>query len=376
METFQLDPDLIFLNHGSFGAPPASVSAAAERLRQEMEADPVEFLAFRLLDRLKDTLLELAPAFGASPEDLVFCRNATSAVAAVLSSFPLAPGDQILTTNHRYGAVNVALRWWAERAGAEVVEAAVPYPLESPTQIHDAVARAFTPRTRLLVVDQISSPTALVFPVETLVALARDRGVPILVDGAHAPGHLPLDLDALNPDFWTGNLHKWAFALRGTALLRVAKPWADRVRPTVPSHQFHDSLQEAFHWTGTDDPCPWLSAPAGLAAHRALGGEALMAANHRLVAEGRQVLAEALGLPLPHPDDPALYGAMASLPLETARNDREAASALRAALRARHGIQVPIHPFAGRLLVRISGQAYNRPAHYEALAVALRALLG
>lgn len=376
MEEFLLDPTVTFLNHGSFGALPRSVFEVQDALRREMELDPVEFLDRRFLDRVRAALGEVAPHLGAAVENLGFVRNATEGVATVLTSLEFQPGDEILTTNHRYGAVANALRRRAAALGATVREAEVPFPIASPAQVVEAVRAAWTDRTRLLLVDHITSPTALIFPVAELAALARERGVPIFVDGAHVPGHLPVALDEQGLDFWTGNLHKWAFAPRGTAVLWVHPRWRDQVHALVTSHWLGRGLHAELHWTGTFDPTPWLAAPAGLRAHARLGGQALAHANHALVREARQVIAQALGTELPHPDDPAMYGNMATIPLPVAGDDLAAAAALHDALRDRYRIQVPIVPWGGRTFVRVSGQAYNRPAQYVQLADALRALLG
>lgn len=374
MEEFLLDPSVTFLNHGSFGALPRSVFQAQDRLRLEMEREPVEFLARHLYPRLFAALGEIGALLGARVDDLVFVRNATEGVAAVLSSLEVGPGDEILTTNHRYGAVSQAMRRHAAQRGAVVIEAEVPYPLESPAQVTEAVAAAMNERTRLLLVDHITSPTALIFPVAALATLARARGVPIFVDGAHVPGHLPVRLDELGLDFWTGNLHKWAFAPRGTAVLWLHPRWHGRVHNPVTSHLYDQGLHEEFHWTGTYDPTPWLAAPAGLRAHAALGGPALAVHNHALVQEARQVLASALGTTLPHPDDASMYGNMATIPLPITGDDAAGAQALHDALIDRYRVEVPIVPWGGRTFVRISGQAYNSPEQYHRLATALRAL--
>jgi len=376
VERFLLNPTVDFLNHGSFGALPESVARVRARWLDEIERQPVALLIARLNGLLDEALGRVAPWLGARAEDLVFVPNATAGVAAVLDSIALGPGDEILTTTHRYGAVSHALKRTAARAGARVVEATVPFPLSGHDEVLDAVTRVLGERTRLLVVDHITSPTALIFPVQRLCALARDAGVPVLVDGAHAPGQVPVDLEALGADWWTGNLHKWAFAPRPTALLWVAPRHQAATRPSVTSHA--DTFRESFHWTGTFDPSPWLCAPDGMVAHARMGGAALMAANHEKARQGRQVVADALGVALPHPDDPALYGAMASifLPDHEGQGELDTALRLHDLMLEKHGIEVPFMPFLGRTLVRISAQAYNRPEQYERLGAALVDLLG
>jgi isopenicillin-N epimerase len=375
--TFLLDPAVCFLNHGSFGAATAELLDAQDALRRRIEREPVDFLARQLPGLLDGARGRVAAFLGARSEELAFVRNATTGVNAVLGSLELRPGDELLTTDHRYQAVRNAMERVARRAGARVVEAAVPFPLQGEDEIVDAVAAAFSERTRLLVVDWITSPTALILPVQRLVELARSRGVPVLVDGAHAPGQVAVDLARLGADFFTGNLHKWLCAPRGSAVLAVAPEWVSRIHHPVTSHGYGAGLHGELDWVGSDDPSPWLCAPLALDLHEALGGAALREANHRLVAEGRQVLAEALGVDLPHPDDPTLYGSMATVPLPGGFGPATPAAALELNRRlfALHRVEVPAICWGGRLWVRISGfAAYNRPSDYARLAEALRAL--
>ena len=377
MERFLLDPDVDFLNHGSFGALPALVMEEQDYWRLEQERQPVDFLVRRLPALLATSRARVAQHLGAAPTDLAFVPNATAGVAAVLHSLDWQPGDEILTTNHRYGAVRMALSRLERRYGVSVVEARVPFPLCSADDVISALQACYTDRTRLLVVDHITSPTALIFPVQRIIADARAAGVPVLVDGAHVPGHLDVNLSALGADWWTGNLHKWAFAPRGSAVLWVAPRWQGVVRPAVASHGEEVSFLEAFDWTGTFDPSPWICAPAGLNAHARMGGAALMAENHQKAREGRALLAEALGVAPPHPDDPALYGAMATVevPVRRGAGELAAATALQLELLRRYRIEAPIMPFEGRTWVRISAAAYNRVSQYARLGEALRDLL-
>ena len=374
MPMFRLDPAVTFLNHGSFGAVPTEVEDARRRWAAEMEKEPVSFV-IRTLPEALDTALKRAARFvGVDPAGLVFVRNATEGVNAVLASLQFAAGEEVLTTNHRYDAVRNALAHHVERHGAAVVEAEIPFPLRSSDEIFQAVEAAFTKRTRLLVIDWISSPTALILPVARLVAAAHARGIPVLIDGAHAPGQVELQLDTLGADFWVGNLHKWVCAPRGTALLHVSPAWRDRIHPTVISHGYGKGLQAEFGWVGTADPSPWLASIEAMDLHEAMGGPTFRAANHRLVQEGRELLAQALRVELPHPDDPELYGSMATIPLP---RPAEQARAIQDRLYDRHRIEVPIVPWGGRAWVRISGfSAYNHASEYSRLARALPGVLG
>ena len=373
MATFLLDPSVTFLNHGSFGATPREVLDVQSALRLRMEREPVDFLTRQLPGLLAEARAALAPALGAQPDDLAFVPNATTGVAAVLSSIELGPDDELLTTTHRYNAVRCALERRAAQAGARLVEAPLPWPVSSPEALAAAVIRRLSARTRLLVVDHITSPTALVLPVADIVAAARARGVPVLVDCAHAPGQVPVDLDGLGADWWVGNLHKWLCAPKGAALLWAAPHRQAQTRPAVPSHGTGLGFREEFDWPGTFDPTAWLAAPAALALHEAMGGPALQAAHHALVRRGREVVAEATGLPLPHPDDPRLYAAMAAIPLEVGA---EHTRAVHDALWARHRVEVPVTAHDGDAVLRISGFApTNRPADYARLAEVLPEVL-
>ena len=361
-----LDPSWTFLNHGSFGSTPRSLLDLQGRWREEMEAQPVEFLARRLPGLIEEERQAVARFLGADPEGLAFARNATSAVAAVLQSLDLQPGDELLTTDHRYQAVANALSHQAATRGVRLVEAPVPFPLQDPAQVTAALAAAITPRTRLVVVDWITSPTALVLPVAEVAALCRARGVPLLVDGAHSPGHVTVDIQALGADFYTGNLHKWLCAPKGTAVLWAAAPWRNRVHHPVPSHGWGQGLHVEFDWTGTDDPTGWLCSAAAVQLHRDLGGATFRAANHELVLAGRDRLAGRLDLVPPAPD--SMLGCMASLPLPAAPAD------LPRLIEALHAerIEVPLLAWGGRAWVRISAfRTYNHLEQYDRLGDAL-----
>jgi isopenicillin-N epimerase len=368
--TFLLDPEINFLNHGSFGATPRCVLQVQRELREVMEREPIDFMIRQLPERISQACEAVAHFIGSPPENTAFVQNATAGVNAVLSSVPLEAGCEILTTNHRYDAVRNTLQRAALAQGARVVEATVPFPISSSQEVTEAIEAAITPKTRLIIVDQITSPTALIFPVEELVQLARDRGIPILVDGAHAPGQIDLDLSKNPPDFWVGNLHKWLCAPKGSAVLVVRDEWRERIHPTVTSHGYGQGLHSEFHWCGTFDPTAWLTAPAAIELHQELGGAAFRAAHHRLVQAGRQAIAAALQVQLPHPDCSSLYGSMATIPIPC---PMESTVELFNTLRTQDKIEVPIIPWQGAAWVRISGfAAYNRAEQYQELAAALK----
>lgn len=365
-----LDPAVDYLNHGSFGATPRVVLARQAELRAQMEAEPVEFLARRLPERLDLVRARVADFVGADAAGLVFVPNATHGVDAALGAIDWSSGDEVVHADHGYNAVKKAiLRLW-HRHSVTMVAAEVPFPIQDPQQVVDAFDLAIGPRTRLVVIDHVTSATALIFPVTELVALCRARGVTVLVDGAHAPGLLPLDIGAIGADFYTGNLHKWVCAPKGAALFWVGPAWRDRIHARVVSHGYELGLRAEFEWAGTFDPTAWLSVPAALDHLDELGVSTLREKNHALVQEGRARLAHALGVSLPHPDEARWYGPMAAVAVPWATGAD--APGLTARLFQEYRIEVPFTAYDHRCFVRISGQAYNRPAQYERLAELLK----
>jgi isopenicillin-N epimerase len=383
---FALDPAVVFLNHGSFGACPLEVLKYQTALRQRLERQPVQFLGRELEPLMDQARTELAALCGADPQDLGFVQNATAGVNTVLRSLPLRPGDELLVTDHAYNACRNALDFVAAQAGAEVVVAPIPFPLRSSAEVVDAVLSRVTPRTRLFLLDHVTSPTALVLPAAVLVRELDRRGVDTLVDGAHVPGMLPLDLNALGAAYYTGNCHKWLCAPKSAALLHVRRDRQHLIRPLVISHGANSRrtdksrLQLELDWVGTIDPTAILSIPAAIRCLSGLlpgGLLALQAHNHALALAGRQILSTALGLKLPCPDD--MIGSMATLILPARPATAPAPTPplylepLQLAL-LEQGIEVPIAawPAAPRRIVRISAQIYNEPAHYHRLAAALK----
>ena len=366
---WSLDPAVAYLNHGSFGACPIPVMELQESLRRELEREPVDFLARNLQPRLDAAREELAAFVGADAADLAFVPNATTGVNAVLRSLDFAPGDELLTTSHVYPACHRALEYVAARAGAKVVVAELPFPLRHEDEVVDAVLASVTPRTRIALLDHVTSLTALVLPLARLVAELQSRGVDALVDGAHAPGMVDLDLSALGAAYYTGNAHKWLCAPKGAAFLHARRDLQAALHPTVISHGYRTGFQAEFDWTGTCDPSPWLCIPAAL---RVMGGllpggwPALMAANHALALRARDALLNALGTVAPAPD--GMLGSMASIPLPAwAGDDTEA---LATWFRER-GVETWLHPRPVPV-IRVSAQAYNRLEQFEALAALLK----
>ncbi|MGH6870220.1 MAG: aminotransferase class V-fold PLP-dependent enzyme [Rhizomicrobium sp.] len=363
LKHFQLAPDRVHLNHGSYGAVPKLVRAAEDRIRAHIESDPTTFFRDELAGALRAMAANVAARFGGQGEDWVFCENATAAVNGVLASFPLAPGDEIVTTSHVYGAVLKAMRACAGRRGAKLVIAELPPVSQSDDGVAEAIAAAFTPRTRLLVVDHITSATATIFPVARIVAHTRKSGIAVLVDGAHAPGQIALDVPALGADWYTGNAHKWSFAPRGCGLLWTAPERQAQTLPAVLSHGAESGYRAAFDWIGTRDVSPWLAFAAAGQAFDLFGGKALMVRNAALARAGADLLGEGLGTVCAAP--PGMRAAMATILLGDSPAGPEIAPAFQKALANRFGLVVPVSSFGGSLTFRVSAQIYNEIGDYE-----------
>jgi len=366
-----LDPAVTYLNHGSFGACPAAVLERQSALRTVMERELVDFFAVDLQGRLNMARESVAAFLGADPADLAFVSNATSGVSTVLRALEFAPGDELLTTNHAYAACRNALDFIAGRAGARVVVATLPFPIRDEDEVVARVLEQVSPRTRLALLDHVTSPTALVLPIARLVAELRARGVETLVDGAHAPGMVPLALATLGAAYYTGNAHKWLCAPKGAAFLYVRRDRQPGLHPLTISHGFGRGFQAEFDWTGTGDPTAWLCIPEAI---RYVGGllpggwPEVMATNHALALAARDVVCDALGVAPPAPDE--MLGSMASVPLPTPAPGSPAArldsDGLCAWFRER-GVRTWLYP-RPLPLVRISAQLYNDLGQYRRLA--------
>lgn len=388
-QAFDLDPSVAFLNHGSFGACPRAVTRARAQRLARLESQPVRYYVRELLDEQDRARETLAAFVGADPQDLVFVTNATAGVNTILASRRLEPGDELLVTDHGYNACRNALEALAARTGARVVVAALPFPVAHADELVAPILEAVGPRTRLALLDHVTSPTGLVLPLERLVGPLREAGVFVLVDGAHAPGMLDLDLEALGADAYTGNAHKWLCSPKSAALLHVRREHQPDVRPLVISHGANAELADRsrflaeFDWQGTDDPTPRLGVPDGIATMGALldgGWPALRRHNHALVLAGRDRLCQALGCEAPTPDD--LLGSLAAVVLPPAP-PREGPrpllgqDPLQDRLWREQRIEVPIFswPSPERRLLRVSAQAYNHEDEYAELAALLPGLL-
>ena len=365
---FLLESGTAFLNHGSFGAAPRTVLAAAQRWRVRMEANPDRFLRYVLPGALRAAAGRLARFLHAKEQDLVFVENATSGVNAVLRSLELRPGDEILANTHTYGAVRQAIREVCRRSGAIPVEARISLPVPSQDTLVTAIENRFSERTRLVVLDHIASPTGLVFPVRKLAALARAHGARVLVDGAHAPGQLALDIPALGVDWYAGNCHKWLFAPKGCGFLWARRGAQAGIHPPVISHGYGKGFTAEFDWTGTRDFSAWLAIPDGLDFLRDLQPERVRAYCHKLVTRKATEIAGAWRTQC---DGPAgLHGSMMAIRLPDSLQRRDPLKLMDEMMR-RHRTIVPIMPVGGALWARISAQVYNVPADFQRLLEAI-----
>ena len=367
---FLLESGVAFLNHGSFGAAPRAVLEAAERWRQRMEANPDLFLRDILPGKLREAAAELARFIRARPDDVVFVDNATAGVNAVLRALEFRAGDEILATTHTYGAVRQAIRYVCDRTGARPVEAGVSLPVTGESSLVAAFSACVTSRTRLVVLDHISSPTGLIFPVAELAALARARGAQVLIDGAHGPGQLELDVPALGADWYVGNCHKWLFAPRSCAFLWCREDSKRELHPLAISHHYGEGFTAEFDWTGTRDFSAWLAVVDALRFFDRLGAARVRAYNHDLVVRAASRIAEAWQTPLDAPA--AMHGSMIALRLPPrlqayGRPTRDTARRLQSAILAEHRVAVAIMALGDALWARISGQIYNTPEDYEKL---------
>jgi len=374
------------LNHGSFGACPEVVLERQRELRRQMEARPVQFLMRQMPELLDAARGRVAETIGAEPQDLVFVSNATAGVNAVLRSLRFRGDDEILVTNHGYNACTNVARYVAECCGARVVVAEIPVPVESPEQVVDTVMSRVTARTRIALLDHISSPSAFVFPIERLVREMQQRGIETLIDGAHAPGMIALDLRRIGATYYTGNCHKWLCAPRGAGFLYVRRDRQEAIVPPVISHGYnrprpgYSRFQDLFDWPGTTDPTPWLCVAAAIEFLEGLlpGGLAALTARNHLYALAAQALLvrELSARPL---CPPAMLGSMAAVEL-AADPDPPAGFVdqhrLNQELFEKFCIEVPVYffPAAPRVVLRVSAQAYNEPGHYQRLVAAVRQL--
>ncbi len=371
-DLFLLDPNVIFLNHGSFGACPRPVFEVYQSWQRELERQPVEFLdsGRRFKTLLREAREALAAFVGADPDDLAYVTNATTGLNIVARSLPLDSGDEVLTTDHEYGAIDNTWQFVCERRGARYVRAPLPVPLTSPQEVVEAIWQHVTPRTRVLAMSHVTSPTALILPVADLVGRARERGIISVIDGAHAPGQIPVHLATLGADFYVATCHKWMCAPKGSAFLYARREAQSLLRPLVVSWGWRKGFLEEMEWQGTRDVAAFLATPAAIEFLRSALWAAVPQPCHALARDARAAVQALTGMTPLSADDPEWYAQMVSLPLPLA----DGAAAQRH-LYAEWKIEVPIMTWNGRRLLRISVQGYNTREEIAVLTSALAHLL-
>jgi len=381
LEHWLLDPDVTYLNHGTVGAPPKRVLRKQQALRDEMERRPSQFvlrelngeqpMPWRHESRLREAIGHIAPFVGSRPEDLVFVPNVTTGLNAVLRSVPLGPGDEVVISDLGYGAVALLARAVTRDRGATLRTVELPHPVRDSGDVVNTIVRALTPRTKLVVVDHITAQTALVLPVARIVAECHARGVPVLVDGAHAPGSIALDIPAIGADWYAANLHKWAHAPRACGILWAKPEHQATLHHPIVSWGSGQGFHAEFEHQATSDPTSYLAAPEGTAILREWDLDAVLAYMHSLAWETGRALTDRWSTTLDTPQD--MIGAMVTVPLpEKAGTTADEATRLRLALLVEDRIEVQLHAWRGRLWTRVSAQVYNDRSDIMRLADAVQ----
>ncbi len=369
LDEFHLDPDVLHLNHGAYGAVPKIVMH--EYHRQQIDAEARCSTHFRedYYRQVAANLSAAAKQYGGDSKDWVFVENATSASNAVLQSEAFDAGDEVLFTSHIYGAVRKALLHWVQPQGVILREVVIELPMVRSAEATGRISEALTPRTKLLVIDHITSTSALALPIADIAKLCRKTGTRIFVDGAHVPGQMELDVPSLGVDYYACNAHKWHFAPKGCGLLWVRSDLASALHPTTISHGLGQGLHGEFNWIGTRDSSAWFTFQAAVAAHEGFGGQRLMQRNRALAAEAGALIAEEFGTCVAGPPDTQV--AMTSVLLPVAA-DASSSERVQLEFSARYAMETSFVPWNDKLAVRISAQIYNELSDYENLIVALR----
>ena len=376
---FLVRRDIAFLNHGSFGARPRPVFETYQRWQRELETQPVEFLGRRLPDLLAEARSHLAGFLGAGADEIVFVPNATHGMNIIARSLELGPGDEALGADHEYGAVERTWRFVTGQRGATYRIASLPLAMSSQEEVVERLWERVTPRTRVIILSHISSPTALRFPVEAVCRRAREQGILTAIDGAHAPGQIDLDLESVGADFYVGNCHKWLCAPVGAGFLYARRERQPLLKPLVvswgwePRQPGPSPFVDLFDWIGTDDPAAYLSVPAAIAYQRERDWPAVRAACHTLARQTRERIGALTGLPQICPDGPEWWMQMFAAPLPEGTG--LTADQLKARLWEEYQVEAPITEWQGRRFVRVSIQAYNSLADVERLLEGLTRLL-
>ena len=369
-----LSGDLVYLNHGSFGARLKAVHEHQEGLREALEASPVMGMDEDMVDHMPRIKSSLGSFLGMDPGGIGLVQNASEAVCSVLRSIKFEPGDEIICTRHAYNAVLQLLRYISSRHDITLHVVDITLPVSSREEVMTPVISRLGERTRLVVVDQVTSPTALVLPLSSLLAECRSRGIDTLVDGAHAPGMIELDISSLGATWYAGNLHKWVCAPIGAGFLWTDPSRLDQTHPVIISHGYEEGYAQEFDWQGTRDMTAWRTIPFVIDwVEDAWGWDTLRSHNSALARWAHEMMTDALAVEPLSPLDGCMLGSMAAMPLPPGIQERfEDLQSMQKCLRHEHRIEVPIMELGDRWFVRVSAQAYNRPGDYESLVHALQ----
>ena len=381
---FLLDPDVVFLNHGSFGATPRPVFEKYQEWQRELEHQPVEFLGRRFVDLMRAARAALAAYVHTDADNLVYVPNATTGLNIVARSLPLKPGDEIVTTDHEYGALDRTWRFLCRKTGAVYQPQHVPLPVTTADDVVERIWQGVMPRTRVLFFSHITSPTALTLPVAKLCRRARDAGIISVIDGAHTVGQIPLDLQTIGADFYASNAHKWLGAPKGSAFLYARPEMQHLVEPVVVSWGYESETPSASRfvdeqeWTGTRDSAAYLATPNAIKFCEEHHWDDIRARCHALARSARERIGALTGLPPISPDSTAWYRQMVAVPLPPIDTTKDAFGRvpLQARLMNEFKIEVPITVWNGKPYLRVSIQAYNTQEDVERLVKALQRLLG
>ncbi len=378
-DLFMLDPGVIFLNHGSFGATPWPVFKAYQHWQRQLERQPVYFIDKEMPVLFKEARRKLGGYLNAAADDLAYVPNDTFGVNVVARSLNLGPGDEVLTTDHEYGACDRAWRFLSQKRGFAYVRRPIPLPIEAPEQIVDHFWRGVTRQTKVIFISHITSSTALHFPVEAICARAREADILTLVDGAHAPGQIPLDLQAVGADFYVGNGHKWLCGPKGSAFLHTRRDRQALVEPLVVSWgwgedktlSYGSDYLDILQWWGTLDPAAYLAIPVAIQFQADHDWLAVRRRCQGLVCQALQRIGQLTGLPALYPDEAGFYHQMATAPLPPIEDIK----AFKDRLYDRFRVEIPCIEWNGRQFIRVSVQGYNTQADIDALIQALATML-
>jgi len=373
-----LDPQVTYLNHGSFGPAPIPVLAAREHWLREHSANPMDFFLRRMPDLLEDSVKSLAHFLKGTPDNLVFVPNATAGMNIIATNISLQPGDEVLLTDHEYGAV---IRIWGQVCppqGARTVIARLPFPVTTQAELIETLFSQVTPWTRVLVVSHVTSPTGMILPIQDICARARSLGILTCVDGPHAPAQIPVDLQSLDCDFYTASCHKWMSAPFGTGFLYVRSRFKQGLKPSLTSwgrslRGDAPNWKDEFHWPGTFDPTGFLALPTAIQFLKEQGLDRFRSESHALVRSSRRQLIDAVGASPLFPDDATWYGSMSAVELPIPEDSTRPGEMhpLQRFLWEQHRIEVPLVRWRERTLMRVSAHLYNTQEQIDRLVAAV-----